>query len=95
MMQLNPGQQSPLYVQPPPASTQVTVGGAHLKTPLSSGTQGTGSQQSAAEAQVSPVIRHVLRPLQRGMPKPSSSQTPCFLLMSPQQLFETDDTLQA
>jgi len=62
--------------------------------PVASGTQGRLSQQSSAEAHVSPDLRHVVpRPLQRGTPSGSSWHTP--LLPTPaQQLFADDETSQ-
>jgi hypothetical protein len=63
--------------------------------PVPSGTQGAPSQQSAADAHVSPPGRHVVpRPLQRGTPSASSWHTP-ELPTPAQQLFRADETPQA
>jgi hypothetical protein len=66
-----PRQQSPETVHEPPAETQLEA--AQRSMPSASGTHGKSSQQSSAEAQVSPALRQLSpRPLQRGTPKRSS-----------------------
>lgn len=67
----DPRQQSPEIVQEPPAATQLEL--PQRSVPSMSGTHGRSSQQSSAEAQVSPAFRQLSpRPLQRGTPKRSS-----------------------
>ncbi len=51
-LQRPPGQQSPLMVQLPPVGTHAAE--RQCSAPMSSGTHGLLSQQSAAEAQTSP-----------------------------------------
>jgi hypothetical protein len=70
-----PGQQSALIVHAPALGTQVVSSGGSKQrsAPFASGTHGKSSQQSSADAQVSPLARHSSpRPLQRGTPSPSS-----------------------
>jgi hypothetical protein len=77
MMQLEPTQQSPVTVHDPPLETQLE--GEQRRTPALSATQGRSSQQSSADAQVSPPARQESpRPLQRGTPSLSSWHTPEF-----------------
>jgi len=90
-----PVQQSPLIVHEPP-------GGAHVppvmqrSAPEASGTQGTSSQQSAAEAQLSPPTRQLLpSPLQRGTPSWSVSQMPPLAPSPPQQSARAEEMLHA
>jgi hypothetical protein len=91
--QLEPRQQSPVIVQLPPAATQLSA--AQRSTPLSSAVHGLLSQQSSADAQVSPAARQVLpRPLQRGTPNRSSWHTP-ELPGAAQQSLREDEMLQA
>lgn len=71
--QLEPGQQSPSIVQVPPDFTQTEL--AQMSSPVAFGTQGKPSQQSAAEEQVWPAVRHAASPLHRGTPRLSSWQS--------------------
>jgi hypothetical protein len=69
--QSEPRQQSPEIVHEPPDPTQLSL--AQRSTPWASAVQGLSSQQSALEAQVSPLLRQLSpNPLQRGTPKRSS-----------------------
>lgn len=75
--QLDPRQQSPVIVQPPPAATQLDA--PQCSAPPASATHGRSSQQSSADAHVSPAARHLSpSPLQRGTPSRSSWHTPEF-----------------
>jgi len=64
VMHMDPTQQSPLIVHEPPVGMQTPPSGPcrQRRTPVASGTHGTRSQQSADDAHVSPVLRHVPRP---------------------------------
>jgi hypothetical protein len=56
VMQTYPLQQSALMVHDCPGILQ--TGPPHRRAPVASGTQGAPLQQSAADAQVSPIWRH-------------------------------------
>jgi hypothetical protein len=90
MRHVVPRQQSALIVQLPPSGLQIgpasVVGVMQRSSALASGMQGTPLQQSPANAQVWPAVRHVQltppsassvqNPLQRGTPSASIWQTP-------------------
>jgi hypothetical protein len=93
MTHMDPTQQSPLIVHPPPEETQLVE--EHRSCPFASGTHGTPLQQSSADAHVSPALRQVVpRPLQRGTPSASSWHTP-ELPTPAQQSLRADEMLQA
>jgi hypothetical protein len=98
VLQTYPLQQSASMVQDWPGILQTgPPSGISMQrsAPIPSGTQGTPLQQSAADAQVSPVLRHVPpRPLQRGTPRASSWQTP-ELPGAAQQSLRAAEMLQA
>jgi hypothetical protein len=97
-MQLSPGQQSALIVQPPHAGTQLEVEQTRGATPASApasaaaglGTHGTWLQQSALEAQACPAPRHCTL-VQRGTPTMSGLQV-SFVSQLPAQ--QSHDALQ-
>jgi hypothetical protein len=82
-----------VIVQLPPAAAQLSA--LQRSTPWLSAVHGLLSQQSSADAQVSPAARQVLpRPLQRGTPNRSSWHTP-ELPGAAQQSLREDEMLQA
>jgi hypothetical protein len=58
--QAEPLQQSAVVVHTPPSAAQLLS--PHARCPVPSGTQGTPSQQSAAEAQAEPPCTHAATP---------------------------------
>lgn len=96
--QIAPGQQSALIVHAPSPGTQLGSpppgGGKQRSAPLSSGTQGALSQQSAADAQVSLAALHSPTPRQRGTPSPSSLHIMNLGVSEPQQSERADELEQ-
>jgi hypothetical protein len=98
-MQVEPEQQSALMVHEEPLITQFGPSSgmsAQRRTPSSSGTHGTSSQQSSLDAHCSPASMQLSpSPLQRGTPRASSWQTPPFAPKPPQQFARAEEMLQA
>ena len=93
--QVDPGQQSPLMVHPPPEDTHLgpLSDDRHRSRPDPSGTHGAPPQQSAADAHVSLALRQAVpSPLHLGTPSASSSHTP-ELPTPPQQSFLAEELL--
>ena len=92
-LQIPPGQQSPLMVQPPPVGMQATE--AQCKAPVLSGTQGALLQQSAAAAHTSSALWQSPPARQRGTPKLSSLHISDFGRSGPQQSERADELVHA